>query len=66
MEITEYANLVTTLNDKMAQFTALANKGETGRGCKTAAKNARKLSLELGKLLKEYRKVSTEIHKTTT
>ena len=58
-----YSDLVTQINEAFTQFKTNAEKGEAGHGSKTASARARKASLELAKLFKDYRSVSVEIHK---
>lgn len=57
----ELVLIVTDIQSKINEFSANADKHLNGN--KAAGARARKASIELGKLFKEYRKISVEASK---
>ncbi len=60
MSLVEYDESVEDLNKGFEAFTELAEGGKDGRGSKTKALQARKLSMQLGNLLKDFRSLSIQ------
>ncbi len=58
MSLVEYDESVEGLKEAFNKFTELAEGGKDGRGSKTKALQARKLSMELGNKLKDFRALS--------
>jgi len=58
--VEKYDKLLQNIRNKFEDFMDDAEKGKDGRGSKTCALNARKNSTEIGKLLKNFRKISIE------
>jgi len=54
----EYKPTVESLQETWNEFKEAADSGAEGRGCKTNALKARKLSMKLTEELKEFRKTS--------
>jgi len=54
----EYKPVVESLETTWNEFKEAADAGAEGRGCKTSALKARKLSMKLTEELKEFRKTS--------
>ena len=58
MSLPEYDELIENLKESFDLFSELAEKGKDGRGSKTKALQARKLSMKLGNQLKDFRALS--------
>jgi len=58
MSLVEYDESVETLKEAFDAFIELAEGGKDGRGSKTKALKARKLSMSLGAKLKDFRALS--------
>jgi len=58
MSLIEYDESVENLKEAFNSFTELAEGGKDGRGSKTKALQARKLSMLLGNQLKDFRSLS--------
>ena len=58
MSLIEYDESVESLKEAFDAFAELAEGGKDGRGSKTKALQARKLSMQLGNQLKDFRSLS--------
>lgn len=58
MSVIEYDESVEGLKESFNAFLELAEGGKDGRGSKTKALQARKLSMKLGEKLKDFRALS--------
>ena len=54
----QYNEFVSNLKESMDEFSAAAEAGATGRGSKTKALDARKLSMKISNDLKDFRSLS--------
>lgn len=58
MSLIEYDESVESLKESFSLFTELSEAGKDGRGSKTKALQARKLSMDIGAKLKDFRALS--------
>ncbi len=58
MSLIEYDESIESLKEAFDAFSELAEGGKDGRGSKTKALQARKLSMQLGNQLKDFRALS--------
>lgn len=54
----EYDGAINSLKETFEAFNEVATAGREGRGCKTNALKARKLSMKITEDLKDFRKLS--------
>jgi len=60
MSLIEYDESLEKLVESFTKFAELAELGKEGRGSKTKALQARKLSMEIGNKLKDFRAFSIQ------